>query len=116
MTNGEALAMTKEGLLAQRASFRRKFAAYIAFLASAVTLVAPTIVSEPCDCWRFGVGITWTIGPPLWLFCEWFYSYKDLVKAKEVDIADVVHEQGVVRALWAAHLVVVAALYEFPPF
>lgn len=119
MTNEETEATTKEGLLARRASFKSTAMAWTASVASVVTLVAPAIVREPADYWcywRLSVGFTWTVGPPLWLFYEWFYLQKDLVKSKEIEIATVVHEQGVVRALWAAHLVAVAALYKFPPF
>lgn len=92
----------------------RQMAVVAGLLAAATVLVG--------YCWDLSVGADrlivglWVVGPPAWLFVEWFFFLKPAVEAEELTMEMVSHEQSVVRAMWAGFLVAIAVLYEVYPF
>ena len=53
----------------------------------------------------------WAFAPALWLFVEWYWFLKPAVEEKLLPVDQVVHQQSIVRALWAAYLVLVVGTY-----
>ena len=89
--------------------------AWLAALLAAATLLARIWVA-PKSFLTMVLVAGWAVGPAIWLFVEWFYFLRPAVISKEIPIEIVSHEQSVVRAMWAAFLIVVAATYNVIPF
>jgi hypothetical protein len=97
--------------------------AYIAGPLATITLIAPLVT--PIACYGISQSLArgivgfWALVPAIWLWYEWFHYLKPIVNSKryegELELDMVKHEQSVVRAMWAAFVVVTAALYGVLP-
>lgn len=108
--------------LEKRHQFINRLMALVAFCFAISTLVAGLQLKlsggDVSALSKITVVGGWAVGPPFWLWFEWFFLLKPtipLASNPAIQLETIKHEQSIVRALWAGFLAVTVVLYDVVP-